>query len=236
MKLSVLVLGPGSAVHVIHPSAYCRDHQRTRPDGSPSSADSGRNDERETYRLASKSSSRGSVCWSAATIEVPVLMRKSLHTLALRYFGRCGFGAIEPRKNGPDEFSNPHFSRRYRTLHTLKGRERRTQSRREPPDFDPDRPRDAAPRDEPPADETAAVDERACSTDVVLACDSACPSVSVRCRGESKSSARWIVPTFTMSRCSCRASRSTFAPIFAELGTSTTRAPRRKDSCTRCSR
>lgn len=45
-------------VHVIHPSACCRDHQRPRPDGLSSSADSGRNDEREPYRLEGKSSSR----------------------------------------------------------------------------------------------------------------------------------------------------------------------------------
>lgn len=85
MKLSVLVLGPGSAVHVIHPSVYFRDHQRTRPDGSPSSADSGRIDERETYRLVSKSSSRREACWASAT-KLPLRsIHKSLYALLLRF-------------------------------------------------------------------------------------------------------------------------------------------------------
>ncbi len=85
MKLSVLVLGPGSAVHVIHPSVYFRDHQRTRPDGSPSSADSGRIDERETYRLVSKSSSRGKACWASATKSSLRSIHKPLYDLPLRF-------------------------------------------------------------------------------------------------------------------------------------------------------
>jgi len=118
MKLSVLVLGPGSAVHVIHPSAYCRDHQRTRPDGSPSSADSGRIDERETYRLASNSSSRGEMCWASAHDLRLRRKHKSIPEMHLGFraqprkpfvqVGKIRRSISFPSRFGPSSSSLPH--------------------------------------------------------------------------------------------------------------------------------